>query len=299
MTDSLEMQVDYSSRSSDVHRLFWVFETNGRTIHVPKSEGILYERTLRKIEIGEATKLAQSYANLITAVVGCFGSKQVSFNGPIAGQDTYSRAKSVFSFHSIDIATQELRHSLNEQGTISEQGLYRLRRREDNPSLFNIEASLGTATLFANKTSPLRNGAKAISDELVARFDKHVESYTGKLTDSDNIAVEELINILAETRKYAIAKLKSVKAEVTDENVTELLKFLHTKSYRVVKETMTAMPFLKVDRELDKNLARMVGDGLTYERILVFNISESYPTNRENMEDMVALPHSWMIRAIG
>lgn len=281
----------------------WSFKVGNRKMHILKEPTQQWNddnwEYLPTLDLKQATELANSYQNLILETVKCFGVGQVTATGLIVGQTDTWNDTSTFSLASIANSTYALKKSLYTQGPLSYEALYRLDRRSQNPELFTIKTGKLDVSGFANKTSPLRIGAKAISADLVERFDKNIDNNSSDGKTTAPFSIEEMIKVLQETRKYAIQKLESVKVEATDANVTELLKFLQVKSYRVVKETLAAMPYLKVERELDKNLALMVGAGLTYERILVFNISENYPSDKETMSAIVALPHSWMIRLVG
>jgi len=77
-----------------------------------------------------------------------------------------------------------------------------------------------------------------------------------------------------------------------------MAEYLYIKNFRVVKESLIGMPFLKVDRELEKNLARMVGRGLTYERLLIFNITENYAEDNDMLTMILSTPHNWMVKIV-
>jgi hypothetical protein len=286
-----------------VNALLWTFQIGDRKMYILKEptqqRHLGHGEYIPTLSLKKATELAHSYQNLILELAKCFGAGQVAGTGLISGQANNWNDRCTFSLFSITNSTDALKKSLEAQGPLSGEALYRLERRSQNPDLFTIKTGHANVSGFANKTSPLRIGAKAISADLVERFDKNIDNNSSDEKTTAPFSIDEMIKVLQETRKYAVQKLESVKVEATDANVTEMLKFLQVKSYRVVKETLAAMPYLKVERELDKNLALMVGAGLTYERILVFNISENYPADKETMDTIVDLPHSWMIRLVG
>jgi len=303
----MTITVSYS-QPRNPHDDYREYDSGGNRVFVPRYRNNLngYRNSVA-ISEEESKVLAEKFFKLRAAVVACFGDNQIVASGPVGGSNSYSyNSASEFSILPINQAIKKLREALAAQGSIEAKSSYRigrddkvndkmnyrLKRREDNPAFFTVDASNGLVYGFSNKTSPLRAAAKSLSNDFVIKFDADIDSY---MANPNSLTVDEFILILNETRRLAVERLKSLDIVASDATVTAFLELQQIKSYRVVKEILTEMPYLKVERELDKNLALMAGRGLTYERMLVFNVSENYPKDDEALTDALNIPLDWML----
>jgi hypothetical protein len=243
----------------------------------------------------QSQKLAESYHELRKELEACYGKEEIS--------DSYKYARQEYLYHSLDRIFKTLYSTVASKGSTSEKALYRLDRRSETFPLFNVDLATGYVYGIKNKQSPLIVGAKKVSADLAAKLGAHTDpyedlSYRETGGKESYATASEMVEVLRETRKYAEETLKAVEVPVTDENVTLFLQLLSVKTIRVVKESLAGMPWLKTEKQVDKNLAAMVGMGLSYERLLVFNIADDYPKDKDELEVMLSVPHEWMAKAV-
>lgn len=242
----------------------------------------------------QSQKLAESYHELQKELEACYGKDEISNSDQYTKQD--------YLYRSLDRIFKNLYKTVASKGSTSEKALYRLDRRSETFPLFSVDLATGYIYGIKNKQSPLVVAAKKISADLAAKLGAHTDPYESTYSSiverNDFATTAEMIEVLKETRKYAEETLKAVKVPVTDENVTLFLQLLSVKTIRVVKESLAGMPWLKTEKQVDKNLAAMVGMGLSYERLLVFNIADDYPKDKDELEVMLSVPHEWMAKAV-
>jgi hypothetical protein len=243
----------------------------------------------------QSQKLAESYHELMKSLDACYGTDDIEATNRW-GQEEYI-------YRSLDRVFKNLYSTVASKGSTSEKALYRLDRRSEEFPLFKLDLVSGCIYGLKNKQSPLIVGAKRVSADLAARLSNWTDPYESfsyrEVGDNDSyVTASEMVEVLKETRKYAEETLKAVKVPVTDENVTLFLQLLSVKTIRVVKESLAGMPWLKTEKQVDKNLAAMVGMGLSYERLLVFNIADDYPKDKDELEVMLSVPHEWMAKAV-
>lgn len=237
---------------------------------------------------------------LRAALRGTFGANRVSIEGRLSDPRRPVREDSPSSFYlqgaNNDIA--KLRTILKSQGMLTDNLRYRLDRRITENPMFKW-AEPGIAYSFANKTMPLRLGAKRISADMLKRFDSALASNDDYFyyhhPTLPLITSLELVEILGQVTAYSGELLEAVGADITPEAKAHLAELLQLKSLRVIKESFVGMPYLKKHREADKNLAEMVKRGLSYERLLVLNVLNDYAPTEAELNARLSLPHDLMV----
>jgi hypothetical protein len=276
---------------------FTFYDIEDRRIAVPNfTSGDRYgQGELMNSEVRDA--LARSYFDFINLTRSTFGVNQVGYIGPLTGQVAKREVggPSTFYLSALGSSLEKIRDTIKSQGSLDEKSEYRLDRRDGAHRMFSVDE--GCVFGFTNKTSPFRIAAGRIDSAWIPRFDKAIGEYAQP--DKDSFTIEEMSKILVETRKYAKEILASVNIDITDDNISHLLQFLQVKSLRVIKESLIGMPYLKKERNLEKNLALMVDRGLTYERMLIFNIKDIYPEDEEELDMHLSTPHNWSLKLLG
>lgn len=236
---------------------------------------------------------------LRAALRECFGANRVSIEGWLTNRNQIrADHPSSFYLHGANDDIAKLRIILKGQGMLTDKLRYRLDRRiTENPMFSWVEP--GLTYNFANKTMPLRMGAKRISSDMLKRFDSALASnddyFYHRHPTLPLITSLELVEILGQVTAYSGELLEAVGADVTPESKAHLAELLQLKSLRVIKESFVGMPYLKKHREADKNLAEMVKRGLSYERLLVLNVLDDYAPTETELDARLSLPHDLMV----
>jgi len=170
-------------------------------------------------------------------------------------------------------------------------------------SLFRINVTNNYVSDFDRKNTPFRAAIPKEDKELLSRYNKSVNSdydiFPGDVEEGTALSLDDMAFIFKETYKYFAGKLESVNVKATDENITDLFALSYYRSLRVLRESFVAMPYLKVHKDIDKSLAVAVGEGLSYEKLLLLNVVEYYPTNMEEFSSLIKAPSEWIPRLIG
>lgn len=179
----------------------------------------------------------------------------------------------------------------------------RIDQRYTDSSIFKINVTNNYVSDFARKNTPFRAAISKKDKELLARYDKSVNSeydiFPEAIEEGTSLSLDDMAFIFKETYNYFADKLESVNVEVTDENITELFALSYYRSLRVLRESFAAMPYLKFHKDIDKSLAVAVGEGLSYEKLLLLNVVEYYPANMEEFSSLIKAPSEWIPRLIG
>lgn len=262
------------------------------------------DREIVKISPEKSQEVANSVTKLITELNNLFGEGTISASGSLVrgnNQNTWYGDTSIIHT-GLKNLIPKLRDIIEDQGSMTDDYSYRLQRRENPYTMFELDVAQEYVNGFESKSSPFRIGLKKYEPELLEAFDNSIKEDKNTNTFSrrkkDHLSIEEITRAVVATRKYIVDKLESVDVEATPLNIARMAEYLYIKNFRVVKESLIGMPFLKVDRELEKNLARMVGRGLTYERLLIFNITENYAEDNDMLTMILSTPHNWMVKIV-
>ena len=281
------------------------FKFGKMVIHLP-SVYRNYEKDREIVEISpeKSQEVANAVTKLITELNKLFGEGTISASGSLVhgnNQNVWYGNTSILHT-GLKNLIPKLRDIIEDQGSMTDDYSYRLQRRENPYTMFELDVAQEYVNGFESKSSPFRIGLKKYEPELLEAFDNSIKDDKNTNLFSrrkkDHLSIEEITRAVVATRKYVVDKLESVDVEATPLNIARMAEYLYIKNFRVVKESLIGMPFLKVDRELEKNLARMVGRGLTYERLLIFNITENYAEDNDMLTMILSTPHNWMVKIV-
>lgn len=281
------------------------FKFGKMVIHLP-SVYRNYEKDREIVEISpeKSQEVANAVTKLITELNNLFGEGTISASGSLVhgnNQNVWYGNTSILHT-GLKNLIPKLRDIIEDQGSMTDDYSYRLQRRENPYTMFELDVAQEYVNGFESKSSPFRIGLKKYEPELLEAFDTSIKEDKNTNIFSrrkkDHLSIEEITRAVVATRKYVVDKLESVDVEATPLNIARMAEYLYIKNFRVVKESLIGMPFLKVDREIEKNLARMVGRGLTYERLLIFNITENYAEDNDMLTMILSTPHSWMVKIV-
>lgn len=293
-------------------------------LRIPGFEPRPYSAEMQRVKHPGSLMSYDAGKNLGDAFVTCFGDGVVTLGGYLRGN--YSSGYSFFSDQDDDddysyfgsgnqvnlitavSAPKRLVELLQLAGThvnldakkadkAANPLAYRISQRSGVHKICDTsnEVKEGWVSGFNSKKSPFRVAAGRVDPSWVARFDTMLAAASAtRGSKAPGFAAEEFMLILKETRSYAIEVLNNVKVPVTDANVTALLELMFLKGHRVVTESFKAMPYLKRARNVDENLALLVGEGWDYLKLLTLNVAEMYPASLEELEPWAKAPTEWL-----
>lgn len=265
----------------------------------------LHGRSLKRELLDEATMdaRAESFKRLVLA-----GKKLFKENTGGVGANSLSipaarnNRDAVYFNNTAALAAGNVEKQLREIEKLEEYR-DRLERRYSEERVFSINITNNHINDIVRKSTPFRTAIAKTDKELLARYDKSVnpsyDIFDGDIVEGVALSMDDMTFIFEETYKYFANKLESVEVEATDENIANLFSLSYQRPLRVVKESLDAMPYFKVHKDVDKNLAIAVGEGLDYEKLLLLNVVEYYPANIEELNDLLKAPSKWITRLIG
>ena len=271
----------------------------------------------------DASNLACSFNDLLNQMRACFGSNgamilsnlQPFLHGPEDRIIYRLNAKTNeirLNFEAPRIALEKFYESTADHGNPAVEKY--VRKSIANSVWNNFADNLDNMTNdylqpFAHTESPLRVAAGHIGEDWVNRYDKTaiydtkepVEKYYSHHailpSTRDFFSVEEIIRLLKETQEYARETLIKAGVTPTQQAIIDF-NLLHQRSKLVGIDILEHMPYLNVSENRGDNVAYMVSKGLTVEKALALVAVKCYPNTAEELEFLMSVPYSWMIRTI-
>lgn len=300
--------IELSSSKEDLSKYVKEYELRpGTTFHINSARpfdtiGKSYKREILDDVTMDAR--AESFRQLIFTGKKLF-KENTGGVGAVALEPYHAKryTKPGYYNNTANIAVNNVEKQLKNLEKLEKDYEYRLERRRSEGCLFSIDITNNYISNIARKSTPFRAAISKGDKELLARYDRSAnviyDIFDGDVEEGIALSLDDMTLIFRETYKYLAETLESVEVEATDDNIANLFTLSFERPLRVVKESLTAMPFLKVHKNVDKNLAIAVGEGLDYEKLLLLNVVEYYPTNKEELSDLLKAPSDWIIRLIG
>jgi len=276
-------------------------------IYVPRKTRLSASENPIPVSDADQAKQAKQLSELVIAAQECYGTGRKVLNiAHLLEEDfqAYSMfgKRSRFSLTAFNAYASNLEASLREIDTLEANkarsrlnSIYNPYGRE-NHELFVVELVNSTVRGFKDRTSPLRGSAKRINPEWVPIFNAAISNTATWSKGCFNIV--ETTQLLKETRRYAIEVLASMSVPATDENIISFIQLASIKKSQTMVLVFRHMSCLKPTNRVDKNIAYMIGQGITFGHLLLFAVTETYPKTIETMQDLLSMPESWLVRAM-
>lgn len=256
------------------------FDFNGTKILVPTNKS----KTGDIISIEERQRLAKSFYDLNVTVKEAYGTNILP-NGPLAGEFAFDNV-ATFHFQTLEDSLADLKSVFAKKDAINSANRWG-RNQHEFFYLFNVDAEDGTIFGIHSKQSPFYSAAKKVDPEFS-------QPLSQRALQGKPVTVEFFKQVIKQLRTDAVSCLESVDVEATPANIADFLQLLHLKTRKHVTESFTRMPFLKIEKDMDKNLALMVNRKLKYEHLTLFSVMGSYPKTSEELNDMTLIPKQWL-----
>jgi hypothetical protein len=299
--------IELLSKNENISKYVKEYELRpGTTFHINSARPFdASGRSLKRDILDDATMdaRAESFRQLIFAGKKLFKENTGGFGAAALEFHSARRyAKPGYFNNTANLAISNLEKQLQDLEKL-EGYRYRLDRRHSDGQIFTLDITNNYISSIIRKFTPFRAAISKGNKELLARYDISTNSsydiFNKDIEEGIALSIEDMTFIFGETYKYLVGKLESVEVESTDDNIANLFALSYQRPLRVIKESLDAMPYFKVHKDVDKNLAIAVGEGLDYEKLLLLNVVEYYPADTEELNDLLKVPSEWITRLIG
>jgi hypothetical protein len=268
--------------------------SDGKQIVVPAFMG------LDELSTSEKEHLASSYHGLRSIIEQCYGQDELLLPDSLLGNGLSANGKVISKKVSEDIVSMFPGASSSSSGTELRRLLY-IHKTSWYHTIMNFNSRFNRVYEVRKGMTLLSSCAWKAGPEIGRIFgvfpDVMAHGLDHTLDRKKYLTAEEMTEVFKEVYKHAEKTLASVGVPSSGENIRGLIHLMTHKSNQHIKRALDSMPWLKTENRIDKNLALMIGMGFTYPKLVLFETINSFPLDKQMMEDMLESPLSWLIKS--